>query len=615
MRAYETSIGIGSCRIHPDANLIVSDEEERRVKPRIMEVLMYLAARQGRVVPADELIEALWRAPISDHAVHKAIADLRRALGDEARHPSYIRTVPRRGYCLIAELHESPEDHSPATTATPSIAVLAMSDHPSLGHLSQGIAEELAGSLSRVDGIRVASPLAASRFVGRDLDVSRIGHILNVDHVLSIGVRQEGGEVCLITALTRVDDGLRLWTRTFDRVLSDPVTVQADVACEVVGRLAGDLPTRHSGLVDLGTENVKAYEAYLLGNHEFRKHTARTIDKAIEYLKTAIELDPDFARPYGALFRCYWGLITELRVPGHLALIPEAERVLDEAVARGFTHPSPPYFLKEALHYDRMPTQRENAERALAMIRRAESEWQHYEYHLLSNCLCAAGLFHAAAAFEERYNELTGYPLGSMPYRDTCLSHLWGAQGRFDAIISLWTRAIEIHGFPAARAARATAYSRTGRHDLAAVDLEATGNVWPNSYAHFYDLYWRAGADAARSEYDDLLSRPQLDPTFRFCSQFLMEDYEAGLDTLLDFVAGSSGAPRIRAVLRWMLPPPIVTRIEAHTRFLQLMLERKLTVDWRAELIGLVNEVANVTGIYAEEEPGLMSRVPAPEKW
>ena len=70
-----------------------------------MDVLNYLAENAGQVVSHDELLKHFWHGSFpSDHAVHKAIAELRSALGDDAHHPSYIRTIPKRGYSLIAKV-------------------------------------------------------------------------------------------------------------------------------------------------------------------------------------------------------------------------------------------------------------------------------------------------------------------------------------------------------------------------------------------------------------------------------------------------------------------------------------------------------------------------------
>ncbi len=78
---------------------------EVKVTPRSMDVLHYLAEQAGEVVSHEELLNRFWQGSFpSDHAVHKAIAELRSALGDDAHHPTYIRTIPKRGYSLIAEV-------------------------------------------------------------------------------------------------------------------------------------------------------------------------------------------------------------------------------------------------------------------------------------------------------------------------------------------------------------------------------------------------------------------------------------------------------------------------------------------------------------------------------
>ena len=71
---------------------------ENKVTPRSMDVLRMLIDNAGNVVSPGEFLEAIWQSPIAtDHAVHKAIAELRHALEDRASKPKYIKTIPKRG--------------------------------------------------------------------------------------------------------------------------------------------------------------------------------------------------------------------------------------------------------------------------------------------------------------------------------------------------------------------------------------------------------------------------------------------------------------------------------------------------------------------------------------
>ena len=68
-----------------------------------MDLLVFLANTGGRVVSKEELIDAVWDGRfIADTTLTRAVADLRRALGDDQRSPQYIETIPKRGYRLVA---------------------------------------------------------------------------------------------------------------------------------------------------------------------------------------------------------------------------------------------------------------------------------------------------------------------------------------------------------------------------------------------------------------------------------------------------------------------------------------------------------------------------------
>lgn len=94
---------VGEWTVAPSRNLLVRGDEQVRVEPRVMDVLVHLAERADRPVSKEDLIERVWKARyVTDDALTVTIYALRRALGDDARRPRYIETVSRRGYRLIA---------------------------------------------------------------------------------------------------------------------------------------------------------------------------------------------------------------------------------------------------------------------------------------------------------------------------------------------------------------------------------------------------------------------------------------------------------------------------------------------------------------------------------
>src|SRR5690349_2518813 len=73
------------------------------LSPKIIDLLLYLVARQSALVGKDELFAALWPdVAVTDNALTQAVSELRQALGDDPSKPTYIQTVARRGYRFIA---------------------------------------------------------------------------------------------------------------------------------------------------------------------------------------------------------------------------------------------------------------------------------------------------------------------------------------------------------------------------------------------------------------------------------------------------------------------------------------------------------------------------------
>ena len=93
----------GAWTVEPSRNLLLRGEEKIRVEPRVMDALVYLSERPGRVVSKDELVRFIWLGrSVTDDVLTVTICALRKALGDDARQPEYVETVPRRGYRWIA---------------------------------------------------------------------------------------------------------------------------------------------------------------------------------------------------------------------------------------------------------------------------------------------------------------------------------------------------------------------------------------------------------------------------------------------------------------------------------------------------------------------------------
>lgn len=98
-QATATAFMVGEWTVEPSRNVIARNANEVRLEPRVMDVLVCLVRQAGRVVSKDELVAEVWEGRyVTDDVLTVSIYALRKALGDEARQPRYLETIPRRGY-------------------------------------------------------------------------------------------------------------------------------------------------------------------------------------------------------------------------------------------------------------------------------------------------------------------------------------------------------------------------------------------------------------------------------------------------------------------------------------------------------------------------------------
>lgn len=132
---------IGAWSVNPALDEISCDGKVIKLEPRSMRILLYLAANPGRVVGLQELLDAIWpNVLVTPQSVYNVVAQLRRVLGDSSDSPTYIATVPRKGYRLVADVRTLDSDRpaSPASAtasapAQPEVPLGIDRERPSIG--------------------------------------------------------------------------------------------------------------------------------------------------------------------------------------------------------------------------------------------------------------------------------------------------------------------------------------------------------------------------------------------------------------------------------------------------------------------------------------------------
>ena len=102
-RPASTTLRIGDWRVNPTTGEISREGENLRVEARTMRLLLCLAEHAGQVVSIDDLLDQVWSGVnVTPDSVYQAVTSLRRLLGDDPKQPTYIATVPRLGYRMVA---------------------------------------------------------------------------------------------------------------------------------------------------------------------------------------------------------------------------------------------------------------------------------------------------------------------------------------------------------------------------------------------------------------------------------------------------------------------------------------------------------------------------------
>jgi TolB-like protein/DNA-binding winged helix-turn-helix (wHTH) protein len=263
---------IGDWHVNATTGQISRNGETVRLEARTMRLLLYLAEHAGEVVSIDALLKEVWAGVIvTSDSVYQAIASLRRELGDDPKQPTYIATVPRLGYKMVAKVSEAPDTPVPtgprrggqfvvavavvvclvlagayAMRGHPvsSIAVvpfLDLTDGMSHEYFADGMTEEVIDKLSKVPGLRVAAPTTSFYLKSKPIAIADIAKKLGVTYVLDGSVRKSHTAWRVAARLSRGDNGLVVWSETYDRPSGDMLMVQDDIATQVTKALNASL--------------------------------------------------------------------------------------------------------------------------------------------------------------------------------------------------------------------------------------------------------------------------------------------------------------------------------------------------------------------------------------
>jgi len=288
------------------------------VEPRVFDLLLFLARNAHRTVTKDEVIAEIWGGRIvSDAALSTLIKAARKVLGDDGVAQHTIRTVHGRGFRFVAEITET--KHEPAdppsealadatkngTTERPTVAVLPLANlnaDPSEDYFADGITEDTTIALAKNRWLNVVDRNSAFSFRKSTDGVKTIGEKLGATYIVTGGVRKAGSRARITIQIVDAQTENSVWSERFDRDMVDIFDLQDEITETVAARIESELGlTEQRKAERRPRKNLGAWDLYQLGVAQFYKFTPEANLKCQEFLRQAVELDPELASAHSRL--------------------------------------------------------------------------------------------------------------------------------------------------------------------------------------------------------------------------------------------------------------------------------------------------------------------------
>jgi adenylate cyclase len=306
MRDY---LCFGSFRFEPSTARLWQHKDEIKLTPKAAAVLGLLLDRAGQPVTKEDLFASVWRnSVVSDDALVTCIQELRKALGDDAKHPRYIQTRHRSGYLFVADVSNVGDDASDGLQASEkatAIAVLPfvdMSPDRDQDYFCEGLAEELIDALTQVGGLRVAARSSSFQFGAADAQIREMGRRLGVQELLQGSVRKAGDRLRITVQLIDVHSGYHRWSHRFEANIGDVFAVQDEIADAVATTLRGGaLSQSERRAVRRPQTGAEPYEYFLRGRQRLHRMQQPDMDESRRLFERAIALDAQYAPAWAGL--------------------------------------------------------------------------------------------------------------------------------------------------------------------------------------------------------------------------------------------------------------------------------------------------------------------------
>jgi TolB-like protein len=319
-------LGFGPYRVDLLRQELRRGDDVVHVEPQVFDLLVHLMRNRDRVVSKDELFDTIWQGRIvSEAALSSRINAARKAVGDDGDRQDVIRTMHKRGFRFVAEVvelaEEAAEDAAPADpppapatqrarqeeapSSRPKVVVLPfanLSTEPDTEYFSYGLTEDIIRLLARHHWLDVLSRHSGAAFRGREVDAREIGAALGVRYLVQGSVWRRAERVRITAELVCAETAKQLWSEVFQFELDHLLDIQLAMAQQIAATIEPELARiEREAAVRRPPRHLDAWDCYQRGLWHLWGFTVPGMEEAEAMFRSALEIDPGFARAYGAL--------------------------------------------------------------------------------------------------------------------------------------------------------------------------------------------------------------------------------------------------------------------------------------------------------------------------
>lgn len=328
--------------VEPDALRISNGNSEVRVQPKVMAVLIALSEATGQLWTRDELIARVWVGEAgTDETLTRLVYLLRRALKAVGASSKVVRTVPKLGYRLDAEVWEAGDEANASRARMVnfpafSVAVLPVEDVSTGADgrlLADGLTRDLTMLLSRTPQFRVAPYSSAARFSARAPLLAEVAEALHARYLVSATLSRFDNTVSIRVELSDAAEGVLLWADKYQTAFDRFFEVQETVVCSITTAIAAKVNmTQPVRMRRTGRFNLTAYERVQAAEAYRTDYGRENAMKIVDMLREAVAIEPKDPVTRAALAVQLSQNVVSQWVDDPIATMAQADELIAEAL-------------------------------------------------------------------------------------------------------------------------------------------------------------------------------------------------------------------------------------------------------------------------------------------